>query len=194
MAGLRFSGKNAVYRRIDKRIDVAKQIKSASLLLLALLTFRFTGLGQTAAAPAPLPSSDLKDIIIPYGACNRVDYMDDKSDPDRIIRNSVLKPTIRNIYQTWLDHIPENARPPKNQKSYTKVHLTVLPDGKTSESVIDSSSGDKEEDAAVLYAIWNFTPVSFPLTAKMHSLVLNIRFLVNMKCEESETVEPQKSS
>ncbi len=53
-----------------------------------------------------------------------------------------LRKIIREIYNTWLPLIPEEARPPLNKQGETLIRFTILPDGRIGAMNIDASTQD----------------------------------------------------
>jgi outer membrane biosynthesis protein TonB len=91
-----------------------------------------------------------------------------------------LKKIIREIYNTWLPLIPEEARPPLNKQGITQIRFTILPDGRIGAMHLDGSS----HDDAINRAAWgSITGVGQfpPLPSEFHgpNLELRIHYLVN---------------
>jgi TonB family protein len=95
-----------------------------------------------------------------------------------------LKKIIREIYNTWLPLIPEEARPPLNKQGETLIRFTINPDGRISAMNLDGSS----HDDAINRAAWgSITGVGQfpPLPSEFHgpNLELRIHYLVNKNPE-----------
>ncbi len=91
-----------------------------------------------------------------------------------------LRRILREIYNTWIPLIPEEARPPLNKQGTTLIRFTISPDGHVSAMSLDGSS----HDDAINRAAWGgITGVGQfpPLPKEFHgpNLELRIHFLVN---------------
>ncbi|WP_263382294.1 TonB C-terminal domain-containing protein [Granulicella arctica] len=102
-----------------------------------------------------------------------------------------LKKIMRQIYNTWIPLIPEEARPPLNKQGVTQLRITIMPDGRL--HVQDGSNdgmvleGSSHDDALNRAAWGSVTGVGQfpPLPSEFHgpNLTLRIHYLVNMKQE-----------
>jgi outer membrane biosynthesis protein TonB len=106
------------------------------------------------------------------------------SDTQGVNFDPYLKKIIREIYNTWLPLIPEEARPPLNKSGETLIRFTILPDGKIGGMVLDGST----HDDAINRAAWgSITGVGQfpPLPSEFHgpNLELRIHYLVNKNPE-----------
>jgi outer membrane biosynthesis protein TonB len=106
------------------------------------------------------------------------------SDTQGVNFDPYLKKIIREIYNTWLPLIPEEARPPLNKSGETLIRFTILPDGKIGGMVLDGST----HDDAINRAAWgSITGVGQfpPLPREFHgpNLELRIHYLVNKNPE-----------
>jgi outer membrane biosynthesis protein TonB len=95
-----------------------------------------------------------------------------------------LKKIIREIYNTWLPLIPEEARPPLNKSGETQIRFIILPNGKIGGMVLEGST----HDDAINRAAWgSITGVGQfpPLPGEFHGpdLELRIHYLVNKSSE-----------
>jgi outer membrane biosynthesis protein TonB len=95
-----------------------------------------------------------------------------------------LKKIIREIYNTWLPLIPEEARPPLNKSGITQIRFIINPDGKIGGMILEGSS----HDDAINRAAWgSITGVGQfpPLPSEFHgpNLELRIHYLVNKNPE-----------
>ncbi len=95
-----------------------------------------------------------------------------------------LKKIMRQIYNTWIPLIPEEARPPLNKQGVTQIRFTILPDGHIGGMTLEGST----HDDALNRAAWgSITGVGqFPsLPSEFHgpNLELRIHYLVNQKQE-----------
>jgi outer membrane biosynthesis protein TonB len=95
-----------------------------------------------------------------------------------------LKKIMRQIYNTWIPLIPEEARPPLNKAGVTQIRFTILPDGRIGGMTLEGST----HDDALNRAAWgSITGVGqFPsLPSDFHgpNLELRIHYLVNQKTE-----------
>ena len=95
-----------------------------------------------------------------------------------------FKKIIREIYNTWLPLIPEEARPPLNKSGETQIRFIILPNGKIGGMVLEGST----HDDAINRAAWgSITGVGQfpPLPGEFHGpdLELRIHYLVNKSSE-----------
>ncbi len=127
--------------------------------------------------------SDRGDAIAPsrIGAGTGVDIL---SDTMGVNFDPYLKRIMRQIYNTWIPLIPEEARPPLNKQGVTQIRFIILPDGKIGGMVLEGST----HDDALNRAAWgSITGVGqFPaLPAEFHgpNLTLRVHYLVNQKQE-----------
>ncbi|NYF78948.1 TonB C-terminal domain-containing protein [Granulicella arctica] len=95
-----------------------------------------------------------------------------------------LRKIMRQIYNTWIPLIPEEARPPLNKRGITQIRFTILPDGRIGGMTLEGST----HDDALNRAAWgSITGVGqFPsLPSEFHgpNLELRIHYLVNEKQE-----------
>ena len=106
------------------------------------------------------------------------------SDTQGVDFDPYLKKIIREIYNTWLPLIPEEARPPLNKSGETLVRFIILPNGKIGGMFLDGST----HDDAINKAAWgSITGVGQfpPLPSAFHgpNLELRIHYLVNKNPE-----------
>jgi len=102
-----------------------------------------------------------------------------------------LKKIMRQIYNTWIPLIPEEARPPLNKQGVTQLRITIMPDGRLhiQDGVNDGMvlEGSTHDDALNRAAWGSITGVGQfpPLPSEFHgpNLVLRIHYLVNQKQE-----------
>ncbi len=96
-----------------------------------------------------------------------------------------LTKILREIKQTWLPLIPEEARPPLNKQGETLIRFTILPDGRIGGMYLDGSTHD---DAINKSAWGSITGVGQfpPLPNEFHgpNLELRIHYLVNKTPQE----------
>jgi outer membrane biosynthesis protein TonB len=126
---------------------------------------------------------DYSDNITPtrVGVGTGVDIL---SDTMGVNFDPYLKKIMRQIYNTWIPLIPEEARPPLNKQGITQIRFTILPDGHIGGMVLEGST----HDDALNRAAWgSITGVGqFPaLPKEFHGpkLELRIHYLVNQKQE-----------
>jgi TonB family protein len=95
-----------------------------------------------------------------------------------------LKKIIREIYNTWLPLIPEEARPPLNKQGETLIRFTILPDGRIGAMNLDGSTHDQAIDRAAWGSITGVGQFP-PLPKEFHgpNLELRIHYLVNKNPE-----------
>jgi len=95
-----------------------------------------------------------------------------------------LKKIIREIYNTWLPLIPEEARPPLNKQGETLIRFTILPDGRIGAMTLDGSTHDQAIDRAAWGSITGVGQFP-PLPKEFHgpNLELRIHYLVNKNPE-----------
>jgi TonB family protein len=91
-----------------------------------------------------------------------------------------LKKIIREIYNTWLPLIPEEARPPLNKSGETLIRFTILPNGKVGAMSLDGSTHDDAINRAAWGSIQGVGQFP-PLPSEFHgpNLELRIHYLVN---------------
>jgi len=102
------------------------------------------------------------------------------SDTQGVDLQPYLRDAIRQIYAQWLALMPEEAKPPQNQKGMTSIRFTINPDGTIAAMHLDGSA----QDAALDRAAWGaMTGLGrFPaLPKEFHGpdLELRIYFRVN---------------
>lgn len=95
-----------------------------------------------------------------------------------------LKKIIREIYNTWIPLIPEEARPPLNKQGVTQIRFTILPDGRIGAMHLDGSTQDQALDRAAWGSITGVGQFP-PLPSEFHgpNLELRIHYLVNKTSE-----------
>ena len=95
-----------------------------------------------------------------------------------------LKKIIREIYNTWLPLIPEEARPPLNKGGVTQIRFTILPDGRIGAMHLDGSTHDDALNRAAWGSITGVGQFP-PLPSAFHgpNLELRIHYLVNRTSE-----------
>ena len=95
-----------------------------------------------------------------------------------------LKRIIREIYNTWLPLIPEEARPPLNKQGETLIRFSILPDGRIGAMTLDGSTHDQAIDRAAWGSITGVGQFP-PLPKEFHgpNLELRIHYLVNKNPE-----------
>lgn len=106
------------------------------------------------------------------------------SDTMGVDFNPYLRKIIREIYNTWLPLIPEEARPPLNKQGETLIRFTILPDGRIGAMNIDASTQDTALDRAAWGSITGVGQFP-PLPSQFHgpNLELRIHYLVNKRPE-----------
>lgn len=102
------------------------------------------------------------------------------SDTQGVDFNPYLQQILREIYETWLPLIPEEARPPLNKQGETLIRFTIMPDGTIGPMALDGST----HDDAINKSCWgSITGVGQfpPLPSQFHgpNLELRIHYLVN---------------
>ncbi len=103
------------------------------------------------------------------------------SDTMGVDFNPYLQRIMREIYETWLPLIPEEARPPLNKQGETQIRFIILPDGRIGGMVLEGST----HDDAINRSCWgSITGVGqFPaLPSQFHgpNLELRVHYLVNI--------------
>jgi outer membrane biosynthesis protein TonB len=102
------------------------------------------------------------------------------SDTMGVDFNPYLQKIMREIYNTWIPLIPEEARPPLNKQGETQIRFIILPDGRIGGMVLEGST----HDDAINKSCWgSITGVGQfpPLPSQFHgpNLELRIHYLVN---------------
>ena len=102
------------------------------------------------------------------------------SDTEGVDFNPYLQRIMREIYETWLPLIPEEARPPLNKQGETQIRFIILPDGRIGGMALEGST----HDDAINKSCWgSITGVGqFPaLPSQFHGpkLELRVHYLVN---------------
>jgi outer membrane biosynthesis protein TonB len=95
-----------------------------------------------------------------------------------------LKKIIREIYNTWLPLIPEEARPPLNKSGETLIRFMILPNGQIGGMWLDGSTHDDAINKAAwgsIQGVGQFPPL--PSAFKGPNLELRIHYLVNKPTE-----------
>jgi hypothetical protein len=64
------------------------------------------------------------------------------SDTQGVDFNPYLQKIMREIYNTWLPLIPEEARPPLNKQGETQIRFIILPDGRIGGMTLEGSTHD----------------------------------------------------
>jgi len=95
-----------------------------------------------------------------------------------------LRRILREIYNTWLPLIPEEARPPLNKQGETLIRFSILPDGRIGAMHLDGSTQDQALDRAAWGSITGVGQFP-PLPKEFHgpNLELRIHYLVNKRPE-----------
>jgi len=106
------------------------------------------------------------------------------SDTMGVDFNPYLRRILRQIYDTWLPLIPEEARPPLNKQGETLIRFSILPDGRIGAMHLDGSTQDQALDRAAWGSITGVGQFP-PLPKEFHgpNLELRIHYLVNKKPE-----------
>jgi TonB family protein len=102
------------------------------------------------------------------------------SDTEGVDFGPYLQRILREIRQTWLPLIPEEARPPLNKQGVTQIRFTILPDGKIGGMLLEGSTHDDALNRAAwgsITGVGQFPPL--PGQFKGPNLELRIHFLVN---------------
>jgi outer membrane biosynthesis protein TonB len=102
------------------------------------------------------------------------------SDTQGVDFNPYLNKIMREIYETWLPLIPEEARPPLNKQGETQIRFIINPDGTIGGMALEDST----HDDAINHACWgSITGVNQfpPLPKQFHgpNLELRIRYFTN---------------
>jgi hypothetical protein len=102
------------------------------------------------------------------------------SDTEGVDFNPYLQKIMREIYETWLPLIPEEARPPLNKQGETQIRFIILPDGRIGGMALEGST----HDDAINKSCWgSITGVGQfpPLPNQFHGpkLELRVHYLVN---------------
>jgi TonB family protein len=125
-----------------------------------------------------------------YGANIPVEHqgmntgVDILSDTMGVDFNPYLRKILREIYNTWLPLIPEEARPPLNKQGETLIRFSILPDGRIGGMHLDGSTQDQALDRAAWGSITGVGQFP-PLPKEFHgpNLELRIHYLVNKRPE-----------
>lgn len=125
-----------------------------------------------------------------YGANIPVEHqgmntgVDILSDTMGVDFNPYLRKILREIYNTWLPLIPEEARPPLNKQGETLIRFSILPDGRIGAMHLDGSTQDQALDRAAWGSITGVGQFP-PLPKEFHgpNLELRIHYLVNKRPE-----------
>jgi TonB family protein len=125
-----------------------------------------------------------------YGANIPVEHqglntgVDILSDTMGVDFNPYLRRILRQIYNTWLPLIPEEARPPLNKSGETLIRFSILPDGRIGAMHLDGSTQDQALDRAAWGSITGVGQFP-PLPKEFHgpNLELRIHYLVNKRPE-----------
>lgn len=126
-----------------------------------------------------------------YGAGIPVEHqglntgVDILSDTMGVDFNPYLRRILRQIYDTWLPLIPEEARPPLNKSGETLIRFSILPDGRIGAMHLDGSTQDQALDRAAWGSITGVGQFP-PLPKEFHgpNLELRIHYLVNKRPPE----------
>ena len=126
-----------------------------------------------------------------YGAGIPVEHqglntgVDILSDTMGVDFNPYLRRILRQIYNTWLPLIPEEARPPLNKSGETLIRFSILPDGRIGSMHLDGSTQDQALDRAAWGSITGVGQFP-PLPKEFHgpNLELRIHYLVNKRPAE----------
>ncbi|HEY0264147.1 MAG TPA: TonB C-terminal domain-containing protein [Granulicella sp.] len=107
------------------------------------------------------------------------------SDTMGVNFNPYLNKIMRQIYNTWIPLIPEEARPPLNKQGATQIRFTILPNGRIGGMVLEGSTHDDALNRAAWGSITGVGQFP-PLPSEFHgpNLELRIHYLVNMKPPE----------
>ena len=106
------------------------------------------------------------------------------SDTQGVNFGPYLQRILREIYNTWIPLIPEEARPPLNKQGETLVRFSIGPDGKIVGMHLDGSTHDDALNRAAWGSIVGVGQFP-PLPPEFHgpNLELRIHYLVNKRPE-----------
>lgn len=106
------------------------------------------------------------------------------SDTQGVNFQPYLTRILREIYDTWIPLIPEEARPPLMKSGVTQIRFTILPDGSIGGMHIDGSTNDDALNRAAWGSITGVNQFP-PLPPQFHgpNLELRIHYLVNRQTE-----------
>ncbi|MDE3104617.1 MAG: energy transducer TonB [Acidobacteriota bacterium] len=106
------------------------------------------------------------------------------SDTQGVNFDPYLRKILREIYNTWLPLIPEEARPPLNKQGITQIRFVILPDGHIGGMWLDGSTHDDALNRAAWGSITGVGQFP-PLPSEFHgpNLELRIHYLVNRTSE-----------
>ena len=106
------------------------------------------------------------------------------SDTQGVNFGPYMQRILREIYNTWIPLIPEEARPPLNKQGTTQIRFTILPDGHIGAMHLDGSSHDDALNRAAWGSIVGVGQFP-PLPSDFHgpNLELRIHYLVNKQTE-----------
>ena len=102
------------------------------------------------------------------------------SDTMGVDFNPYLQKIMREIYNTWIPLIPEEARPPLNKQGETQIRFSILANGKIGGMTLEGSTHDDALNRAAWGSITGvgvFPPL--PSEFKGPQLELRIHYLVN---------------
>ena len=103
------------------------------------------------------------------------------SDTQGVDFNPYLQKILREIYETWLPLIPEEARPPLNKQGEALIRFTIMPDGSIGANMaLDGSTHDDAINKSCwgsITGVGQFPPLPKQFTGP--NLELRIHYLVN---------------
>ena len=106
------------------------------------------------------------------------------SDTEGVDFGPYLTRILREIKNTWLPLIPEEARPPLNKAGVTQIRFSILPDGRIGGMRLEGSTHDDALNRAAwgsITGVGQFPPL--PADFKGPNLELRIHYLVNKTSE-----------
>ena len=106
------------------------------------------------------------------------------SDTEGVDFGPYITKILREIKQTWLPLIPEEARPPLNKQGVTQIRFSILPDGSIGGMTLEGSTHDDALNRAAwggIRGVGQYPPL--PSQFKGPNLELRIHFLVNQTSE-----------
>jgi hypothetical protein len=124
-----------------------------------------------------------------------LDEIGDKNELE-LIQRQIVKPMMKRVYQSWLEHMPAEAKPPTSAKGIVVVTFTLLSDGSVRDVLIATPSAIEPLNDAAQMAVLNShheitgrrpldspaNPDLFPKEVHRSSLHMRVPFVYNIAC------------
>jgi TonB family protein len=177
-------------------------MRSLKVIVLFLFVFSLCSLSQSV----PRTSGNEKETsVADTEPCNdHISILDDVQDEQEriLIRDKVIRPLTKRIYESWLKNMPKDVYPPISAKGMVAVTFQLMADGSIKDVVVTKAAENEllnqaARDAILfshhetsgrrrLYPPPDEPAESFPPELHRPSLHMRLRFLYNTKCSDAK--------